>query len=134
MRNCDNCGVCCTGLIPGDAHGKEFYFNKPCFYLEDKLCSIYNDNMPTACKNYRCAWLDDESIPDNLDPRITNGVLMKTGKGDFRVFMDSDDSDHEYAFVDFARLHKIRLIIHLLNQNIVKVVHKDGQIQTKILS
>jgi hypothetical protein len=80
------------------------------------------------CRKYRCAWLDDDSIPDNLAPRITNSLIMKTSK-DLRVFIGSDDSQHEADFIEYARSNSLRLIIHLLQHNTAKVVQEDGKIQ-----
>jgi Fe-S-cluster containining protein len=127
MRNCDDCAVCCTGILSGESYGKEYYLNHPCHYLQDKLCTIY-DNRPTVCKNYRCAWLDDESIPDHLDPRITNSLLMKT-REELRVFMDSVDSPHEPAFIEFANTNNIKLVIYV-GQDPIKVINNDAQVSS----
>lgn len=92
-RNCDNCAVCCKGVIPGEAYGHLFSPGTPCFFNDGYTCTIYS-TRPTACANYLCGWRTDQTIPEELDPRLTNVLLLFTRNGDITAFIDSPDSHH----------------------------------------
>jgi Fe-S-cluster containining protein len=126
MRNCNDCGVCCTGLLPGEAYGKKFDLDIPCHYLKGKSCSIY-ESRPPVCVKYQCAWVADESIPDNLDPRITGALMMKTNTG-LRVFINSVENEYEADFIEYANSNNVKLTLCLFKQDEAKVINEDGQI------
>ena len=73
FRECGDCNLCCKGWLRGSAYGKEFYQGKPCFYLQEEKCSIY-ENRPEACKKYFCAWVQG-LFSEELKPTIS-GVIV----------------------------------------------------------
>lgn len=50
------------------------YPGKPCFYLGDG-CSIYPEHPKDPCKDYSCAWLEDEGFPLWMKPNKSNVII-----------------------------------------------------------
>lgn len=72
-RECGTCTACCEGSIGGNIYGKEL-LGAPCrFVTIGKGCNIY-ENRPNKCRNFFCAWILDENLPDEFKPEI-NGVI-----------------------------------------------------------
>lgn len=92
-RNCDGCVACCDGLLPGEVNGHEFYLGKPCFYNTGSSCSIY-DSKPPMCVNFKCEWVSNPNIPEELDPRQSN-MLLRSNRGEsIGAFVDSFDNPY----------------------------------------
>jgi hypothetical protein len=65
-RSCGDCNLCCK--IPGvGAVGKKNLTWRPHCDI-GKGCRIY-ETRPEECRDFRCLWLDDESLPPEFDPR-----------------------------------------------------------------
>lgn len=94
-RNCNSCTACCDGLLPGEVNGYEFKLDTPCFYNTGKSCSIY-DSRPRMCKDYLCAWRSNNSIPEELDPRMSNMLLRVNRDGSIHAFVDRVDNPYIY--------------------------------------
>lgn len=76
-RSCDGCTECCKGYVFGEAHGKKFYSGRPCHFMTEKGCGIYESRPDFPCKVFQCGWLDDpEMFPEWLKPS-TSKVLAK---------------------------------------------------------
>lgn len=77
-RACGECTECCQGWLFGTAHGKQFYSGRPCHFVSEYGCSIYNDRPQSPCKNFVCSWLDDENntFPEWMRPDKC-GILMQ---------------------------------------------------------
>jgi tetratricopeptide (TPR) repeat protein len=73
FRECGDCNACCTGALVGNARGHQFGNGKPCIYLVEEKCSIYEDR-PEACRNYQCAW-SQHLFPEWMKPNLS-GVLI----------------------------------------------------------
>ena len=67
-RSCESCTMCCQGWLHGIAHGYSFYPGKPCHFICDKGCSIYENRPDEPCKSYKCAWLIDNYLPEWFRP------------------------------------------------------------------
>jgi Fe-S-cluster containining protein len=67
FRPCGGCSACCEGYYAGVAYGNTFKNGKPCVFLVNKLCAIYDDR-PGFCRKFQCAWsqhlLDESLRPD----------------------------------------------------------------------
>jgi hypothetical protein len=69
-RTCGGCRACCITL-GFEARPEESPFAKPagepCRHLCASGCGIYNDRPP-VCRRFRCAWLQEATLPDSLRP------------------------------------------------------------------
>ena len=88
-RECGDCTMCCKLIGVKEIDKKP---NSWCEHCEvGKGCSIYAD-APPSCHDFRCLWLDNEEMTDNLRPDKTKVVLGGT-----------TDGNHVVAYVDPAR-------------------------------
>jgi hypothetical protein len=69
-RSCGECRACCV-VLGFEAGPDEASFAKPagepCRHLCPMGCSIYSDRPP-VCRRFRCAWLQERSLPAALRP------------------------------------------------------------------
>jgi hypothetical protein len=49
---------------------------KPCFFLE-KSCSIYANRPQDPCRDYSCAWVEEDIFPMWMKPNISNLIITK---------------------------------------------------------
>lgn len=67
FRPCGDCTGCCQGILAVNVHGNLAQGRRPCYFLVDNKCTIYNER-PSVCRNYQCAWsqgiLDEDMRPD----------------------------------------------------------------------
>lgn len=76
MRECGECNLCCDGVLTVKVNEHEVYPGNPCPYICEQGCSIHKDpSRPSVCKTYKCAWLEDENIPEWLQPNKCNFIL-----------------------------------------------------------
>lgn len=83
-RACGECTECCQGWLWGEAHGKSFYAGRPCHFVSEYGCSIYNDRPENPCKTFECSWLDDtvNTFPEWMRPDKCRVLLQPlTTKG-----------------------------------------------------
>ena len=77
-RECGTCTKCCDGWLHGEAHGHNFWPGRPCHFVGEKGCTIYETRPDSPCKSYKCMWLQDEtSIPEWMKPDKVNAILTK---------------------------------------------------------
>ena len=74
-RNCNGCTICCDGWATGVAHGHKFFPGRKCHYVSESGCTIYEDRPAQPCKNFKCVWLTDHSIPEWLKPNLSGALL-----------------------------------------------------------
>ena len=119
-RNCDNCSVCCKGVIPGEAYGHQFGPGTPCFFNDGHTCTIYS-TRPTACANYLCGWRTDSTIPDELDPRVSNTLLLLTPSGDITAFVDSEESSYITSLEQLAVDRQVNIQVSF-GEQLIKMI------------
>ena len=73
FRDCGSCHACCDGNLIGNTFGNKFGNKKPCIFLVNKLCAIY-ETRPNTCRNYQCAWTQ-KILPEWMRPNDC-GVLV----------------------------------------------------------
>jgi len=73
-RNCEGCTMCCQGWLHGSAYEHTFYSGKPCHFVCEKGCSIYNERPEDPCKSYTCAWLNDLNFPEWFKPNLSKVI------------------------------------------------------------
>lgn len=76
FRPCGDCTGCCQGVLAVNVHGNLARGRKPCSFLVENKCMIYNER-PNVCRKYQCAWsqglLDDDMRPDKC------GIMVSVG-------------------------------------------------------
>ncbi len=67
FRPCEECNACCDGHLVGSAYGNNFGCGKPCVFLIERKCKIY-ETRPNVCQKFQCGWsqflLDEDMRPD----------------------------------------------------------------------
>jgi len=77
QRSCDGCTACCQGTLSGSAHGHDFYPGKPCFFVTEKGCGIYENRPADPCKNFKCDWLEHDYLPMWFRPDLSKIIVTK---------------------------------------------------------
>ena len=84
MKECGGCAMCCKSLpipFPEDIAKPG---NQWCKYWTKKTgCKIYSDR-PQICRDYYCAWILDDILPDELRPDRC-GAIMHYKEGELVV-------------------------------------------------
>jgi hypothetical protein len=73
LKPCGDCTACCSGSLIGTAFGNRFNIERPCVFLVEHECTMYNIR-PDACRKYQCAW-SQGLFPDWMKP-LESGVLV----------------------------------------------------------
>lgn len=78
-RSCGKCSKCCEGYLRAQIYGEEMFRGRNCAFLEkdDAGCTIYENRPESPCKEFECAWLEDENIPSWLKPSISNAIITR---------------------------------------------------------
>lgn len=76
VRPCGDCAMCCTGTLEAVVNDTPMYPGNPCHYTTGTSCTIYNDR-PQLCIDYRCEWLNDESLPAWLQPHLSRAIVTR---------------------------------------------------------
>lgn len=77
VRSCDGCTKCCEGWLWGEAHGHKFWPGRPCHFMSNKGCSIYENRPDQPCKSFKCEWLENNEIPEWMKPDVSNVIIYK---------------------------------------------------------
>lgn len=89
-RTCDGCTKCCDGWLSGIAHGRAFWSGRPCHFVGQNGCTIYNDRPQDPCKSYQCEWLVNDDVPEWLKPSMSNVLISKRKSGDTEYWRVSE--------------------------------------------
>jgi Fe-S-cluster containining protein len=102
FRPCGPCTACCSGQLVGQAFGNFFGHGKPCVFLHENKCGIYNDRPP-VCRKYQCAW-SQGLLPEDLRPDkcglMVSVVTQKDGQHFQIIEIDSNISFDYYKRVE----------------------------------
>ena len=122
-RNCGTCTKCCDGTLEGSINGHTMKLGKPCYYLTiGKGCNIYSERPQDPCVRYKCAWLEDENIPDFMKPENSNCILDYREKNNIR-YLRLVESDIPYTSevlswcIDYAQKNNITLMWSINGKN-----------------
>lgn len=80
QRSCGECTKCCEGWLEATIYGNTMHNGKPCFFL-DKGCSIYENRPVDPCRDYSCAWQEEDSIPLWMKPSRSNVIITHKTSG-----------------------------------------------------
>jgi hypothetical protein len=75
-RSCGDCNLCCKIPGVGALQKKNLTWCSHCDI--GKGCRIY-ETRPQECRDFRCLWLDDETLPPEFAPRRAHFVSFRTG-------------------------------------------------------
>lgn len=75
-RTCDSCTKCCQGHLLGEVQGHSFQPGKPCFFVSEKGCSIYEDRPNNPCKTFKCEWLAQDYLPMWFRPDLSKVIVV----------------------------------------------------------
>lgn len=105
FRPCGDCSACCDGHYGGNAYGNQFGKLKPCVFLINKLCSIY-ETRPGFCQKYQCAWsqhlLNEDMRPDQCGLMVSVENNKETGK----QFLKAVEIWKEVPYESYEKLDK----------------------------
>lgn len=73
FRECGECTECCNGNLELEVHGNYVGKSKPCPFLGENNCGIY-EKRPNTCASYQCAWTQ-YILPETMRPDQC-GVLV----------------------------------------------------------
>ena len=120
MRDCNGCTKCCEGYLPAVVKGFPISPNG-CRFLEVNVgCTIYEDRPERPCKTYKCFWVNNEIVPDNLKPSLTNMIISRSDVLGFKELVLIPAGGYSEELVDwFAQ--------HVKENNINATWQKDGQ-------
>lgn len=76
QRECGDCTVCCHGWLPTVIHGKPIWPGRKCDYVGSNCCTIYEDRPTNPCKEFKCAWLMDHSLPEWFKPNLSKVLCV----------------------------------------------------------
>ena len=115
-RQCNGCTACCAGELSLDIFSEK-YIGRPCQFLGEKGCTIYEDRPHKPCKTFECEWLKDKdyTFPEWLKPNKSGLILKwKRTKTNIKYIMiiPSKDGYSNEAFlwlVDYANQNSINL-------------------------
>jgi hypothetical protein len=73
-RECGTCGKCCEGWLESEI--LEMSEGHPCkFYSDECKCTIYENRPQDPCRDYECAWVEDETFPEWMKPDLVNVII-----------------------------------------------------------
>lgn len=121
FRPCGDCSACCDGHFSGKAYGNYFGGGKPCSFLMNKLCTIY-DTRPGFCHKYQCAWsqylLDDDMRPDQCGLMVSVENNEETGKQYLKAI-------EVWKEVPYSSYEKVEQAARKLNTDWILVKHHE---------
>lgn len=81
-RDCSNCTKCCDGFTSATIYGHVMGSGVPCHFVNiGKGCNIYDDR-PRLCKTFKCNWLINNDVPEELKPNLTGSMPALTSTPD----------------------------------------------------
>ena len=68
--------MCCSGVLTSEQYGHSMHFGKPCFFVANKGCTIYEDR-PEHCKGFKCEWLAQDYLPMWMRPDLSKVIVVQ---------------------------------------------------------
>jgi hypothetical protein len=76
-RTCGDCKACCEGWLSAKIYDTNMYPGKPCHYICETGCSIYEDRPENPCINFKCLWLKNNNVPGWMKPNKCKVILVE---------------------------------------------------------
>ena len=78
-RSCQGCTKCCEGFLYADIHAQKIGPGNPCtFCIKGKGCSIYDYRPADICKTFKCEWLINPAVPEEMKPSKSHVIVKRT--------------------------------------------------------
>lgn len=75
-RGCNGCSKCCEGYLTADIYSFDMSLQGgSCRFLLKNQCGIY-PVRPELCKRFLCGWRENTSIPDYMQPSLSQVILL----------------------------------------------------------
>jgi hypothetical protein len=103
-KECGSCTACCSGALSGQAHGHHFFKGRPCFFLKEKGCSIYEDRPDNPCVGYRCGYLVEPFFPEWMRPDKCGFIATPRVHKYVEKVKDGDAERDEERFIPYMQL------------------------------
>ena len=82
-RSCGDCTKCCEGSLSAvlKIQSRDTVHNlgpgSPCVFVQlGKGCGVYDERPHNPCKRFRCQYLVDEFVPEEMKPSKSNVILI----------------------------------------------------------
>jgi len=76
-RTCGACTACCDGWASATIYGHDMSPGKPCVFVRDHQCAIYERRPLSPCRKFVCAWLAPKSpFPEQFRPDRLGVILI----------------------------------------------------------
>lgn len=76
-RSCGDCTACCEGWLSNEVNGYKYYPGRPCHYLGDCGCTIYEQRPKEQCRDFSCLWLVNKHLPEWMRPSRCGVILTQ---------------------------------------------------------
>jgi hypothetical protein len=116
-KSCGNCSACCSGRLTATVYGHEIFNGRPCAFLLEKKCSIYNQRPEDPCKKYLCAYLQLDWMPMWMRPDQC-GVLIS-------IFKTKNGTEYLQA-VEYDRKMPAEVLSFLIQANRAKQPYSEN--------
>lgn len=100
FRPCGDCTACCDGQLISESHGNMFGKGKPCIFLVEQKCTVY-ETRPATCRKYQCAWTQviiDESLKPNKC-----GLMVSVENGDKEQFLRAIEIQEDVSYETYQK-------------------------------
>jgi hypothetical protein len=103
-KSCGDCSACCSGALSGQAHGHFFFKGRPCFFLKESGCSIYEDRPENPCVSYKCGYLSEPFFPEWMRPDQCGFIATQRVHKYVEKVKDGDNERDEERVIPFMQL------------------------------
>jgi hypothetical protein len=76
-KSCGDCTKCCDGWLTANINGHEMFEGKPCVFVKQGGCSIYESRPEDPCVNFKCEWLINPYLDESMKPTNSNIIIMR---------------------------------------------------------
>ena len=90
QRQCGPCTKCCEGWVTAKINGVSIVPLKPCAFLTNKGCGVYEKRPPVPCRSFKCGWLSDSSpLPEHMSPVNCGAIILFDRKWQGRTIISA---------------------------------------------
>jgi hypothetical protein len=76
-RECGDCKACCEGWLSGEIDGHKMSAGTACIHCTESGCAIYASRPKSPCREFICAWLQEESpLPEHFKPNKCGVIVV----------------------------------------------------------
>lgn len=114
-KSCGDCTKCCDGWLTANINGHEILEGKPCFFVKNGGCSIYESRPQDPCVNFKCEWLINPYLDESLKPINSNIIIIRRNIGNISYLVARYAGDHVSAdylgkIISYCQKHSKNLL------------------------